>query len=471
MPKPTARNGKRSAPQPHATDQISRRRLLRNSIGAFLGFGISGYLLSDGSQPTVHAATAPWVDTTGPLEGAGREPVTLRFLDEAGSPWDEGHEAMITEFQRQYPSIKVQRNAMPFTELYRQIQTQVAASEPPDVLYIDGPAVASFAAENVLLPLNPYIPADDLHDFYPSSLEEATWGGKLYGLASEQSVPLLYYRLDAFEAAGIKPPDSLATAWTWPQAFEALKKVTKPDRYGLDLISGQYLLAGCLRSAGDPKAPKTSSAYKAWAGISPDGRTVVGYQDAPEVIRAMQLFQDMWKQNIMPSSPIPDAMPTGRAAAWLGAEWAEGKLVNKYASVKWSVTPAPYFHSPFVHNGSLAFTVSARTRHAKEAVLFARWMTSRSGERLWFQYNPQLPARRSVANTTDVYKRVPKSLDLQEFERESAPRIRIPIYTQYTALLNQTITNVSAGADVKTEMTAFASKVQTALDDFWSTHK
>jgi len=470
MSTPTEPTGPCVTPRPRGVSRASRRRFLQHSIGAVVGLHVSGSLFSGLTPPTVRAA-ATWVDPTGPLAGAGDAAVTLRFLDEAGSPWDEGHEAMIAEFQRQYPSIKVQRNAMPITELYRQVQTQVAASDPPDVLYIDGPAVASFAAENVLLPLNPYVPADDLRDFYPSSLQEATWGGKLYGLASEQSAPLLYYRLDAFDAAGIKPPESLATAWTWPQAFEALKKVTKPDRYGLDLITGQYLLAGCLRSAGDPRAPKTSSAYKAWAGISPDGRTVVGYQDAPEVVQAMQLFQDMWKQNIMPSSPIPDAMPTGRAAAWLGAEWAEGKLVAKYPNVKWSVTPTPYFRTPFVHNGSLTYTVSARTRHAKEAVLFARWITSGPAEQFWFQYNPQLPARRTAANKVDAYKHFPKSLDLQEFERWGAPRIRIPIYTQYSTLLSEAITNVSAGADVKTQMTTFAAKVQALLDDFWTTHK
>lgn len=471
MQPPIKRAGTHPTPRQRGTTPVTRRRVLRNAIGAFLGLRVSGGLVSGLNPPTVRAAAAPWVDATGPLQGAGQTPVTLRFLDEAGSPWDEGHQGMIAEFQRQYPSIKVQRNAMPITELYREVQTQVAASEPPDVLYIDGPAVASFAAENVLLPLNPYIPVEDLRDFYPSSLQEATWQGKLYGLASEQSAPLLYYRLDAFEQAGIKPPETLATAWTWPQAFQALKKVTVPNRYGLDLVSGQYMLAGCLRSAGDPKAPKTSSAYKAWAGISADARTVVGYQDAPEVIEAMRLFQDMWKQNIMPSSPIPDAMPTGRAAAWLGAEWAEGKLVDKYPNVKWSVTPMPYFHSPFVHNGSLTYTVSARTSHVKEAVLFARWMTSPLGERFWFQYNPQLPARQSVANVIDAYKHFPKSLDLQEFERWGAPRIRMPIYTQYSTLLNEAITNVSSGADVATQLTTFAAKVQAVLDDFWATHK
>lgn len=460
------------------------RKLLRSALGAVVMVG----LLATGTGthlaplPAMEASAAPsveqWVPVTGPLEGAGSTRMTLRFLDQSGSPWDEGHLAMIAEFQRQYPNIRIRREAVPYEELYRKIQTSIAAANPPDAMFADGPAVPGYAALGVLLQLDAFLSPQDRKDFHPSALAEGSWLGKLYGLASEQSAPVMYYRLDAFDEAGIKPPTTLDSAWTWPEAREALRRVTKfpprggiPDRYGVERIFGQYTLAGALRSAGDRRAGKFSSLYKAWAQVSQDARTVKGYLDAPEIIEALRFFQDMWKEGSMAKERIPDAMPTGKAAAWVGAEWAEGRLLAAFKDLKWSATPMPYFRAPFVHGGSYSYVVSADTRNQKEAVLFILWMTSPKAAKLWYKYNPQLPARFSVLRDIDAYKNFPKSLTLQSFERWSGSRIATPVFSQYSALLNEMLANVISGADVEREAHLFADKVQKTLDEFWAGRK
>lgn len=424
------------------------------------------------------ATTEQWIPLTGALEGAGSKPVTLRFLDEGGSPWDAGHTALIEEFQRQYPNIKITREAVTHTEIGKKIQIEMAASSPPDLMMIDGPEVSSYAAQGALLALDQYLRDEDRQDFYPSSLEAGTWQKKLYGLPSEQSAHMVYYRMDAFEEAGIKPPDSVQNAWKWPEAKEAFQKVTQgapggglPTRYGLDRLTGDYVVGTIIRSLGDPNAPKDSTAYKTFAGISEDGKSVKGYIDTPEAIKGLEFYQDLFQQNIMPKSSIPDAMPTGKAAARIVGEFIEGKLNSQFKDVKWSIAPMPYFNTPIVHTGSIAFTISSRTKHPKEAALFAMWMTSAKAEQIWFTYNPSLPARRSVARAVDAYKQGPKSVTLQSFEQWGQTRVRTPIYSQYNSLVNEMHTNLIAGAAVDAQVKTMSDKVQAALDKFWANRK
>jgi fructooligosaccharide transport system substrate-binding protein len=459
------------------------RKLVRSALGAvaivcLLATGRGAGVAPLATTQAGAAAVEQWVPLAGPLEGAGSKPVTLRFLDQSGSPWDEGHLAMIAEFQRQYPTIRIQREAVPYEELYRKIQTSIAAASPPDIMYADGPAVAGYAANGALLPLDGFLSPQDRRDFHPTALAEGSWLGKLYGLASEQSAPVMYYRLDAFDEAGVKPPTTLDAAWTWPQAREALRRVTKippqggiPERYGVERIFGQYTLMSSIRSAGDRRAGKFSTLYKAWAQVSQDGKTVKSYLDAPEVIEAFKFFQEMWKEGSMAKERIPDAMPTGRAAAWVGAEWAEGRLLAAFKDLKWSATPLPYFRAPFVHGGSYSYVVSVGTKNQKEAGLFVLWMTSAKAEKLWYKHNPQLPARLSVLRDIDAYKTFPKSLTLQSFERWSGSRIATPVFSQYAALLDEMVRNVISGGDVEREVHQFADKVQRTLDEYWASRK
>lgn len=432
---------------------------------------------AEGQSPAAPSVDQ-WIPLTGAFEGAASKPVTLRFLDEGGAPWDAGHAELIAEFERQYPNIKIQREAVPHSQITKKIQVEIAASSPPDVLMIDGPEVTSYAAQGALLAIDEYLRAEDKDDFYPSSLLMGTWQDQLYGLPSEQSAHMIYYREDAFAEAGIEVPNSLENGWKWPEARDAFEKVTEvppggglPTRYGLDRLSGDYVVGTIIRSLGDPNAPKDSTAYKTYAGISDDGMTVVGYQDTPEVVQGLQFFQDMYQNNIMPKSAIPDAMPTGMAAARIVAEFIEGKLNSQFQDVNWSIAPMPYFNTPIVHTGSIAFTVSARTKHPKEAALFILWMTSAKAEKVWFTHNPSLPARRSVARDIDAYQTLPKSVTLQSFEQWGTTRVRTPIYSQYNSLVNEMHTNLIAGGDVAKEVSLLTEKVQATLDQFWSRRK
>ena len=118
----------------------------------------------------------------------------------------------------------------------------VAGGSPPDVIMFDRFAISEWASRGVFEPLDPYLDADkqqshadavDAKDFYPSTWQEASYHGKLYGVPSSDDCRALYYSKDLLLRAGLvdekgeaKPPK------TWEELREYAKKLTERDANG-----------------------------------------------------------------------------------------------------------------------------------------------------------------------------------------------------------------------------------------------
>ncbi|MDP2737500.1 MAG: extracellular solute-binding protein [Pseudorhodobacter sp.] len=89
-----------------------------------------------------------------------------------------------------------------------------------DIIAVDLPWIGEFASQNVLLPLDDILDVDRLDpgDFHTAGWQAAHWGGRPYGVPSQTTPELLFYRKDWFAEAGLTPPqttsDVLASAQT-----------------------------------------------------------------------------------------------------------------------------------------------------------------------------------------------------------------------------------------------------------------
>lgn len=104
-----------------------------------------------------------------------------------------------------------------------------------DVLTMDGPTIPQFVENGYLLPLDDYVTDYDLDDFYPSALDTCKWEGKLYTIPYLVHGPVVYYRTDLFEAAGIDHGPT-----TLEEYLEDSKLLNDPDNgvYGT-IIEGK----------------------------------------------------------------------------------------------------------------------------------------------------------------------------------------------------------------------------------------
>ena len=112
--------------------------------------------------------------------------------------------------------------------------TELSAGTAPDIFWIPGTDVATFASEGVIANLAEIAAADadfDVNAFYSQQVQELTYNPDemmsdaataLWGLPRDASSFALYYNVDLFEEAGIPTPTELLEQgnWTWETFLE-----------------------------------------------------------------------------------------------------------------------------------------------------------------------------------------------------------------------------------------------------------
>lgn len=101
-----------------------------------------------------------------------------------------------------------------------------------DIIAVDLPWIGEFVEKGVLLPLDECLDTDRLDppDFHTAGWMAAHWGGRPYGVPSQTTPELLFYRKDMFAEAGLAPPHTTAAV------IEAARHFHAPHR-------GQYGIA------------------------------------------------------------------------------------------------------------------------------------------------------------------------------------------------------------------------------------
>ena len=77
-----------------------------------------------------------------------------------------------------------------------------------DIIAVDLPWIGEFAERGILLPLDLLMDVErlDTADFHPVGWRAAHWRGRPYGVPSQTTPELLFYRRDLFAEAGLDPP-------------------------------------------------------------------------------------------------------------------------------------------------------------------------------------------------------------------------------------------------------------------------
>ena len=100
-----------------------------------------------------------------------------------------------------------------------------------DIIAVDLPWIGEFASRGALTPLDELLDLDALDpaDFHTAGWQATHWGGRAYGVPSQTTPELLFYRRDLFAAAGLEPPT------TTDALLHAAAELHKPQRgrYGI----------------------------------------------------------------------------------------------------------------------------------------------------------------------------------------------------------------------------------------------
>ncbi len=399
-----------------------------------------------------------------PLPGASSGPVTIKWLSvDRAEPRNQGPRRAIEVFQQANPNVKVDLELVPFDQYFQKVAIALTSGSGVDVFDVDSPLVASYVAQEALLPLDEYIDKNDWADVVEVERATATVGGKIYSLPWSSSSQGLYYNVDMLHEAGIQPATGPEDRWTWEQTLEAARKLTKraPDGstsvWGIviEQVDRPYQLLPLLQSNGAQ-------------AISEDGRTVAGILNSPAAVEATRFYGDLFtKHRVSPQRPEQDAFGAKRAALYLANTPWVNILRTRFPDVNFGVMPHPYFKKPVTPTGAWHVGVFRKTKSPKEAAGLAKTYASKELAETVFKVMNYMPVRNSTFERfASDFTVPPFSLFAYEVRNTAVRRPATPAYREYEDILRTAFRNVIEGGDAQAELDAAVVKIDRELQKY-----
>ncbi|HEY3081236.1 MAG TPA: extracellular solute-binding protein [Chloroflexota bacterium] len=211
---------------------VSRRRLLRRVAG--LGVGVLAVSAAAACQsiPGLSRQTTIrfwWVQQFTGVTGK-EDPQTAKPTDFAD--W------LIKGFNEKHPNVTVEREVLAFNDLRPKLNTAAAAGTGgPDIFYEAASNLRKYAFLGVLEPVDSYVTAQDLDDYYPLFIQQMTVQGKKYFWPIFTAGTALVANRRIFQELKVEDllPKNEERTWSFEQFREATRAVTRDGRYAWGL--------------------------------------------------------------------------------------------------------------------------------------------------------------------------------------------------------------------------------------------
>lgn len=248
--------------------------------------------------------------------------------------------------------------------LMTELRALNTAGSLPDVFWMSSGFVGEFTLDGLLLNLQPYVDRDIMpraEEYFTGAFESGRIDGDLYAFPNHFVQTVLYYNIDAFEAAGVDVP---TRDWTWDDFRAAAEALTVDsnndglaDQYGY-FAFGRYaqIEAWVYQNGGDwLNADKTAFAA------------------TPEAVETIAFLRGLIEDGIAPSPAevegLPNPFTSGLVAMWLDGSWnIDTARTNASFDFGIAVPPrGPNWQTDVAHGWSDMYAVGASTQHPDEA--------------------------------------------------------------------------------------------------------
>lgn len=347
-----------------------------------------------------------------------------------------------------------------------KINASVMSGDLPDVITVDGPNVAAYAANNIIQPLAE-LSDDERSAYLDSILDQGTYDDKLYALGAMESSVGLYYNKEILEEAGITVP-AADDPWTWTEFTEILERL-KPimdekNGYPLDMTfpvgeSSIYYYAPFIWSNGGDL-------------VSEDGLTVDGVFNSSENVETMQYFRSLVDNQYMSQAPIEKLFESGRAAFKFDGAWEVNTIYESYPDIELGV--APYVVSDnwdggrYTPTGSWAYAATSNASDIEAATELVKWMSgTESGVRL-FENTKSMPSTYAAYEQITLFEEDENYKALYEQLRDYGhPRPKTPVYPQVSTSFQQALESVGlSGKDAQDELDKSVERIDAKLERY-----
>lgn len=129
-----------------------------------------------------------------------------------------GFRTVIDRFQKANAGKTVTLNAVPYEQMFTNIDAQIQAGNPPDIFRVPYYTFGSYAGRGQLLEIGSRLPKDFADRFTPAAWAAVQNSGKAYGVPHHTDTSVILYNKDTLAAAGVSSvPTSIDQAWTWDE--------------------------------------------------------------------------------------------------------------------------------------------------------------------------------------------------------------------------------------------------------------
>jgi multiple sugar transport system substrate-binding protein len=349
---------------------------------------------------------------------------TLRF-------WAMGREgevvaALIPEFERLHPGLRVDVQQLPWTSAHEKLLTAFVGDATPDLAQLGNTWLPELAALGALAPLDREVAAGSIvrpADYFPGIWETNQVDGALYGVPWYVDTRLVFYRRDLFAAVGLAAPPASWPAWL--DALRAIKARAGAGRFAILLPLDEFEQLTALALQQDEPLLRDGGR---WGNFS-----AAGFR------RALTFYLQMFVEQLAPvvtqvqvSNPW-DELARGYFACFLHGPWSIGELKRRLPAAQqalWATAPLPGPAGPGASiAGGSSLVVFRSAAHPRAAWQLIEYLSRPEVQRRFYALTGDLPPRRSswddpqladdphVAAFRDQLERVRRTPPVPEWER------------------------------------------------------
>ncbi len=376
-----------------------------------------------------------------------RAPITLVFKHAHILGSENPIPKLIAEFEARHPGVRVKAEALPWnSDEQRQFFVINLEGGSPgfDVMMLDVIWVPEFARAGWLYDLTPRLLPQELSVFFPSTVEAATQGGRVWAMPWNMNVGMLYYRADLLAKYGFVPPA------TWNDLVAQAERIRAGER--------NPRLDGVLWQGKQYEGLVVNVLEHLWA----DGTDVLGpggaiFPDAARADFVLGFMRGLLERGVSPPwTTAADEELTRRAfgkgeAVFLRSwPYAYDLLQQADSPVRGRVGIAalPRHRDGERGEGSTGgshLAVHRGTRHPDLALDLVRALTSERAQRLMVTGAALYPTRMALYHAPDLVQRNPALPEIAALTLAGRPRPVTPYYLAISTLLQPELSAAIVG--------------------------
>ncbi|MCM3748206.1 sugar ABC transporter substrate-binding protein [Paenibacillus pasadenensis] len=363
---------------------------------------MASVLAACGSESNSNSNSNTNTNAAAPQNGeTSGEPVKLTFaswsISEAATK--PALEEIAKNYEAKNPNIKIEFIGIPFGDIKQQTFVMASTGNAPDIIQTFPAWFGSYAASDIVAPLDDLLGKEYVDDLLPSFKEDFSYDGKLMGVPWAATPYILYWNKELFKKAGLaeKAPATIDEMLEAAKAISKLKTDSGEDIYGFGEPSDKLAINGMIG---------LRNLYNFGGSLlDKDGNVNA---NTPEMVQTLNYYKGLVKDGIGPSGAklkdLRNLFAIGRLGMYVDGYY--GKAVSRNLSGKgeafdkeWAtaVVPAGPSGASISIGEAHGLVVSSESKNKEAAAEFIKYLTSEEAMSIYHKQSDVFSARSSLS--------------------------------------------------------------------------